>query len=90
MEEKYDNATTDNLAKRGSIMVTAQRQPRILIADSGIQFMAYSFSCESTLTRTAFIRASAQGPLRVVDCDAAGHYYYRASPDSAVEWVRPD
>lgn len=71
-------------------MVTAQRQPRILIADSGIQFMAYSFSCESTLTRTAFIRASAQGPLRVVDCDAAGHYYYRASPDSAVEWVRPD
>ena len=71
-------------------MVTAQRQPRILIADSGVQFMEYAFSPESPLTSTAFIRASAQGPLRAIDCDTAGHYYYRASPDSAVEWVRPD
>ena len=69
-------------------MPTVAQQPLKLFANSGIQFIDYTFT--PNMLSTPFIRASVQGPLREVEQDSAGHYFYRASDNEAIEWVRPE
>ena len=67
------------------------QQPQILFADSGVQCIDHHIAIDdSGIPKTAFIRASVQGPLCEVEPDARGMFQYFAYEGAKVEWVRPE